>query len=374
MAGEPAKIILSSSHSKMTADRASVAIITADIVDQDGNHVYGASNTIKWAVTGPAKFVGPKVYESEINKQNKPEGVWYMDMPVSNVIRSTGRPGKIHIAVYASGLASGSVDIDAEVLKPDNSIINEPVLDTIGRNDVIRLVIKVDRLEDTRREIKFSNDGFTMDISDKKGYIRGIRDYIFKNNPDVDSTTIEFRALVNVLASQLLNNKGHIIADDYNFNVDHFNDCRLIYGYITATKLPPLFKDGLRNYYADEVIKRGSEKDAGDEMNWLNWIPSGGTVVYSVEANGEDIPKGTKTSKSTDLPDLIELVYPVYKTFSNDAKMRALTFIGKMNPYVKAVNVNEEYRERDKKKVTTIVYKAEKGKPILIPELKFIAE
>jgi beta-galactosidase len=374
MAGEPAKIILSSSHTKMTADRASVAIITADIVDQDGNHVYGASNTIKWAVTGPAKFVGPKVYESEINKQNKPEGVWYMDMPVSNVIRSTGRPGKIHVAVYASGLASGSVDIDAEVLKPDNSIFNEPVLDTIGRNDVIRLVIKVDRLEETRREIKFSNEGFKMDITDKKGYIRGIRDYIFKNNPDVDSTTIEFRALVNVLASQLLNNKGEIIADDYNFNVDHFNDCRLIYGYITATKLPPLFKDGLRNYYADEVIKRGSEKDAGDEMNWLNWIPSGGTVVYSVEASGEDIPKGTKTSKSTDLPDLIELVYPVYRTFSNDAKVRALTFIDKMNPYVKAVNVNDENREGDKKKVTTIAYKAEKGKPILIPELKFIAE
>ena len=297
-----------------------------------------------------------------------------MDMPVSNIIRSTGKPGKIHISVFASGLASGSVDIETEELKPDNSVINEPALDPEGRNEVTRLVIKVDRLEETRREIKFSTDGFNMDISDKKGYMKSIRDYIVKNNPDVDSSSIEFRSLVNVLASQLLNNKGHIIADDYNFNVDHFNNCRLIYGYITATKLPPLFKDGLRNYYADEVIKSGSEKDAGDEMNWLNWIPSGGTVVYSVEGNGVDIPKGTKTSKSTDLPDLIELVYPVYKTFSDDAKVRALTFIDKMNPYVKAISVNGQNREGDKKKETNIVYKAEKGRPVLIPELKFIAE
>jgi beta-galactosidase len=374
MAGNPAKVVLSSSHSKLTADRASVAILRADIVDQDGNHVYGADNTIKWAVTGPAKLVGPTVYESEITGQNRAEGVWYMDMPVSNIIRSTGKPGKIHISVFASGLASGSVDIEAEELKPDNSVINEPVLDTEGRNEVTRLVIKVDRLEETRREIKFSTDGFNMDISDKRGYMKGIRDYIVKNNPDVDSSSIEFRSLVNVLASQLLNNKGHLIADDYNFNVDHFNNCRLIYGYITATKLPPLFKDGLRNYYADEVIKRGSEKDAGDEMNWLNWIPSGGTVVYSVEGNGEGIPKGTKTSKSTDLPDLIELVYPVYKTFSDDAKVRALTFIDKMNPYVTAISVNGQNRGGDKKKVTKIVYKAEKGRPVLIPELKFIAE
>ncbi len=374
MAGDPAMIVLTSSHMKMVADRTSVAVITADIVDQDGNHVYGADNTIKWEVKGPAKLVGPPVYESEINKNNNIEGVWYMDMPVSNVIRSTGKSGKIHISVFASGLASGSVDIEAEELKPDNSVLSEPVLDIEGRNEVTRLVIKTDRLEETRREIKFSTDEFTTGLNDKKGYIGSIRDYIVRNNPEVDSTSIEFRSLVDILATQLLNNKGHIIADDYNFNVDHFNNCRLIYGYITVTKLPSLFKEGLRKYYADEVIKKGSEKDAGDEMNWLNWIPSGGTVVYFDEGNGEGYPKGTKISKSADLPDLIQLVYPVYKTFSEDAKVRALTFIGKMNPYVRQIYRNGQNQEGDKKKLSDLSYKAEKGKPILIPELKFIAE
>ena len=63
---------------------------------------------LKWTLSGPATLVGPSVYESDINKGQEMEGVWYMDMPVSNVIRSTGKPGKIHISVSASGLTSGT--------------------------------------------------------------------------------------------------------------------------------------------------------------------------------------------------------------------------------------------------------------------------
>ena len=61
-------------------------------------------------------------YESDIDRHHEMEGVWYMDMPVSNVMRSTGKPGKIHISVSASGLASGSFDIDSEDSKTDNSL------------------------------------------------------------------------------------------------------------------------------------------------------------------------------------------------------------------------------------------------------------
>ena len=106
-----------------------------------------------------------------------------------------------------------------------------------------------------------------------------IRDYILKNNPSTDTTTVELRALVELFSSHLLNNNGRLVADDYNFNTDHYNNCRLISGYINATKLPQLFKETLRKYYADVIIRQGIEKNAGDEMNWLNWIPSGGTVI-----------------------------------------------------------------------------------------------
>jgi beta-galactosidase len=374
MAGEPAKIVLTSSHKKIVADRASVAIVTSDIVDSQGNHVYGASNSVRWKVTGPVTLVGPPFYESDINKRHQMDGVWYMDMPVSNVIRSTGKPGKIRITVSAGGLGSGSLDIDAEEIKPDNSVTDERVISSEGRKPVSTLTLNTERLDDVPQEIKLANDEFNLPLSDRQGYSKVIREYILKNNPSIDTSIIEFKVLADLFAYHLLNNKGHLIADDYNFNVDHYNNCRLISGYINATKLPPFFKEGLKGYYSDAIIRRGSEKDPGDEMNWLNWIPSGGTVVISREGNIPPVAKGIIVTNKSDLTDLIVAVYPVFAKYSEEAKGRALTFISKMNPYVHVQYQNVQSNAGDMKEIETISYKAEKDQPILIPLLKFISE
>ena len=98
------------------------------------------------------------------------DGVWYMDMPVSNVIRSTGKPGKIHITVSASGLASGSFDILSEEIEIDNAIIKEPVLTDEGRIPVFRAELKADRLDEVPREIKMTFDEFKLTPSDIKGF------------------------------------------------------------------------------------------------------------------------------------------------------------------------------------------------------------
>ncbi|HEY4784830.1 MAG TPA: glycoside hydrolase family 2 TIM barrel-domain containing protein, partial [Bacteroidales bacterium] len=95
MAGEPARIVLRSSHQKINAERSSIAIIKADIVDAQGTHVYGATNTVRWSVSGPATLVGPQVYESDIDKNDQTDGMMYTDMPVANLIRSNGKPGRI---------------------------------------------------------------------------------------------------------------------------------------------------------------------------------------------------------------------------------------------------------------------------------------
>ena len=148
----------------------------------------------------------------------------------------------------------------------------------------------------------------------------------------------------------------------------------MIAGYINATKLPPLFKEGLKKYYASSIIKLGTEKNAGEEMNWLNWIPSGGTVVIYQEAPVTATLKGVIFTKKSELLDLIAVVYPQFPGFSQDAKDRALIFISKMNPYIHINSVSEQSREGDKEKATSTSYKAEKGQPILIPLLKFISE
>jgi hypothetical protein len=374
MAGEPAKIVVTGSQNKVKADRGSVVIITADIVDSRGIHVQGANNSIKWTLTGPATLVGPSVYESDINKHHEIDGVWYMEMPVSNVIRSTGKPGKINVSVSSSGLASGTFDIEAEELESDNSVIVEPVLQDEGRIGVSKILLKVNRLDDVPREIKMNYDELNLGSSDKHGYIKIIKDYIFKNNPSLDTATIEFRTLGDLFSSQLLNSGGHLNANDFNFNIDHYNNCRLINSYINSTKLPPLFKEGLKRYYSDAIIKKGSEKNAGEEMNWLNWIPSGGTVVIYQDEKANVNLKGAILSKNSGLADIIAVVYPKFTNFSQEAKERALIFISKMNPYLHSASISDQNRAGDNIRQNNISYDAEKGQPILIPLLKFISE
>jgi hypothetical protein len=69
MAGAPARIILKTSSVNIPADRSGIAIISADIVDANGVHVYGASPPLTWKVEGPATLVGPPVYKTDTNKK-----------------------------------------------------------------------------------------------------------------------------------------------------------------------------------------------------------------------------------------------------------------------------------------------------------------
>ena len=187
---EPAKIVLTGSHQKITADRGSVAVITADIVDSKGNHVYRATNTLTWIVGGPAILAGPSSFESNINKHSETDGVWYINTPVSNVLRSTGKPGKIKITVSAAGLASGSIEIEAGESIYDNPVVIEPLLDDKFRKPVEKITSTDNRTDDVPREIKIAQDDFDLTSGDKPGYERLIRNYILSNNTSLDTAFI----------------------------------------------------------------------------------------------------------------------------------------------------------------------------------------
>jgi hypothetical protein len=139
MAGEPARVTLSASHGKIEAALDSLAIIKADIVDAKGVHVYGATHTITWAVEGPARLVGPPVYQSDIHADGAMEGTMYIDAPVCNVIRAAGAPGTITVRASADGLAAGTVAIEAVAPAPDKAPwLAEPPLSKAGRKPVPR--------------------------------------------------------------------------------------------------------------------------------------------------------------------------------------------------------------------------------------------
>ena len=141
-----------------------------------------------------------------------------------------------------------------------------------------------------------------------------------------------------------------------------------------SNNLKHIMKEGLKKYYANSIIRQGNERDTGEEMNWLNWIPSGGTVVIVQSENTNTSLKGIIFTKHTGLADIIKVVYPQFENFSDEAKDRALIFISKMNPYVRVVSISGQSTEGDKEIITKVSYTAEKGQPILIPLLKFISE
>ena len=358
-----ARITLTGSHNRIIAGKGSVVIIAADITDSNGNKLHASPVNLKWKVTGPATLVGPVDFSSSENENSIDTGEWYNGFPAINLIRSSGQPGRITVTVFASGIASGSFEIDAEESKPDNTVIIEPLLAEEGRRAVARLIINLSRLDEVPKEIGYAREDISIALSDKAGLIKSIRDYILKNNASADTASVELRALAEILALQLLNNGGKMPAGDYNYNVDQFNNCRLIHSFLMATRLPPLFKEALRKYYSTSIISQGSEKNAGDEMNWLNWIPSGGTVVVVQDENTNTGPRGVVFTKKTSLDDIITTVYPQFTGFSEYGRERALTFIAKMNPYVTA-----DYSGR------TISYSAKKGEMVLIPLFRFISE
>lgn len=361
----PVRIVLSGTKNNFAADRGSTIKIEASILDAKGNPTGLPKSSLRWNVSGPATLVGPYISDPEV----------LGNASLSNSIRSAGQPGKIHVTTSASGLISGVYEIEASEVITDNSVIQEPVLLNEGRKGVKREVIVSKRLAGVPVEINSTEEEIVITLPDGSGnkeYKKLIRDYISKNNPAVDTSSVELVSLTEILAVQLTNYEGRLPVEDFNLSAGNYNNCRLIARYINSTKLPQLFKDGLRKYYSDEIIKKGNEKDAGDEMNWLNWIPSGGTVVVVQDEHTTQIPKGVVLTKSADLKDIIASVYPQFAGFSAEAKERALLFTGKANPYVH--NIGKSVNADEGEIIQGASYVAEKGQPILVPLLKFISE
>jgi hypothetical protein len=345
----PTGIRLSSTSDRIVADRGSVARIDVSITGANGSPLGGLYPVLKWVVFGPAKLVGPAVFNSDDRSFRVSEGF--------NFIRSTGEPGEIIVKAYAAGLPSGELRLIASKEILTEKGVSEPSIPYEAR------IIANTESETISGEIKPISKELVF--IKNKDYKDEIRKFIQEGNDLKDTLSSEFRNLTKVLDSYLKISDGKITADDYNFNTSHYNMCTLIAKYIQATKLPPSFKIGLREYYCTSIISKGNEKNAEEEMNWLNWIPSGGTVIYYLPEKNKYQVDGL-VSRSNDLAGLIAQVHPDFIKFSDDAKTRAIEFITRMNPFVHLKETSEGG--------VSALPKAEEGKPVLIPLLKFISE
>ena len=272
MAGEPYKIVLTTDQKTVPADRSGLAIITADIVDKDGNHVYGAVNDLKWSVKGAGKLVGASVYKTDINKNQENEGEGYIDTPVKNVVRSTHVPGTITVKVSAQGLKGGVISIHSTPVGKSAGPVKEPVLSDRKRKGV-------ERHSNYAQELSYEAELNTLVALQKftaateAEYRRQIKDFIVNKNPKAELASIEFETLLDKLASYLYAKDGELVEDDYNFIIRIYNDNRIIARAIDNHNLHSAFATSLREYYAKKYLLQNDLSDVNAELKFINSIP-----------------------------------------------------------------------------------------------------
>ena len=135
MSGEPAALTISLSADRMMSTADNLVEFKVDIVDKEGVHVYGANNTLKFHVEGPATLVGPDVYISDRDKHEEYEGTMYIDAPVINLIRAVGKTGTVTVTASATGLEPASATVEVVDYADPAPLpgISEPRLSWEGR-------------------------------------------------------------------------------------------------------------------------------------------------------------------------------------------------------------------------------------------------
>jgi len=369
MADAPALLQTFASHQSILAAKNSIVVVKVDIVDKNGIHVFGATNPLKWSIKGPATLVGPAVYTTDIDKNEDMDGTMYIDAPVANVIRSTGEAGDIIVTVQSPNLASSSVTIHSLANNDIVAGITEPALSLRTREKVAQnptyntsSVAKVPVI------IKETYDEFHMPGKTKQQYADFIGKYMLDQNKDPDQNSIEFRALVDLFSSHMTNNDGRLVADDYNFNIDHFNKAMYLNGVVDKTMLPQLFKNSLKVNYTTRYITKGDEKNISKEEKLTKSLPVKGSMGMFSNEKVEN--NSVKVFAHSNIDEIIHLVYPEAASMDEKSLTDLKTYLADINPAINTITTNSQVRGEEKK--TVVIYTVQPDKLIWFPDLSTV--
>lgn len=370
MAGVPAAIVVKATSPAMMSTPDHIGEVWVDIVDKDGVHVYGAINTLKFTVEGPATLVGPEIYISDRDKSEEYEGTMYIDAPVRNLIRATGKPGKVTVTVSSTGLTPASVTFDVlpYVDRAPVTGITEPALNPDGRQPVA-----INRSQANYLKAPVEMKDYAGEVSipaAKKDLFRTLaKEFIVAQNPSIDTRSIDFgyvldafEAILNSTLQFTGGERGYIVADDYNFISGQYNVSRAITNHIASKELPQAYRDAMTDYYARDIIAKGKDRNYLAENELIDRIPAGGTVVFTGASSA--LP-GVKCIDTTDARQIVLTLYPEVSAWSQGDQKKAFNLVSRINPTVTYKSV------RDKKtKTKTDTYTAEKNSVVLVPDVK----
>ena len=339
MPGDPAIIRLESSHDKIPAGRDGTAIIMAHITDKDGNPIMDAMNTLTWEVEGPATLVGHNVYESDFYKKEEFEGVGYTVAPVANVIRSTPETGKIRVSVSSQGLEAGEIEIQSiRKSSPDGAIL-QPALKDEGRKRIEKIDISMVRAKYIE-EIGPISGNIDIKGSRPEEYKASVMKLIKDNNHSVQEESREFEALLEWLGDYLTRMEGELLADDFNFQVRQYNNCRSLNIAIDGGNLPYDIANGLFLENTEKIILQGQSVDLDFFLDFYSRIPedvlvldikavnkkSGNPVIDEAEI------RGSHDAWAASLDELIQQAWPVVNSMSAKKRQQYMRNIDLLNP------------------------------------------
>lgn len=369
MADVPAALTITSTHKSMMCTPDNIVEVKVDIVDKNGVHVYGANNTIKFEVNGPARLIGPDIYISDRDKHEEYEGTMYIDAPVANLIRATGKTGKVTVTVSATGLKSASVEIDViPYIDPAATAgITEPMLSAEGRKAVAINTSQANFIK-APVEMKAYAEEVRFPIAQKAQFRNLIEQFILEQNQGIDTKTIDFGYVLDAFAA-ILNSTanysgkyGYIVADDYYFISAQYNVSRAITKNIASKSLPQAYKNELTRYYAQMIIAGGKDKNFIAENELIDKIPAGGKAVIQTQTTGTQ-PEVTYTQEKN-LKRILVALYPETAQWTKDDQKNALMMITYLNPCISYKSI------RDKKtKNRTDSFTIKPDHVMLIPDL-----
>ncbi|MFD0675701.1 MULTISPECIES: glycoside hydrolase family 2 protein [unclassified Paenibacillus] len=271
MSGPPAKIVAEPYFREIAADRSGLALIRVDIVDGNGIHVFGATNELLFTVDGPGKLVGPDRYVSNIHSREEMEGTMYIDTPVSFLVRSTGKPGMIHITVSSPGLEPAKLSLESKQNPSYESHgIIEPI--SLARGDGAAWRHRSNQFMETAKIadiLPFIIEDIDFDETESP-YDEQIENYLSTLNPVIKRDSPAFLALKGLMVSQLVKGQGIIVADDFNFNISRYNDCCSVYDVLDCSMLSETIVITQKWHYAEKIITQGEELDMQHEIQNMN--------------------------------------------------------------------------------------------------------
>lgn len=269
MAGPPARIVATSRHSEIVADRSGITLIDIHIVDEYGEHVYGATNDLHFEISGPATLVGPSMLQSDIDQCEEIEGTMYIDTPISMPIRATNIPGQINVIVSSPGLRPAKVGLHSvePAMSDIQSISEPPVVSSVDSGLATSSLAMVAKDGENRPEKR--HDQYLTHIKADvhfPGHSHSDQARLFESTlrQNGEKTLLEptgYAVLLEAMLQHFRRVEGYMIADDYNFYVDRYNRYIDFVAHLNNETLGENGPERLK-IYAEHMIRKGLDPDA----------------------------------------------------------------------------------------------------------------